>query len=346
MFERAWEDRPGGAAATVLRARLRPANTQSTYDSKVHMRLEFNELGSRGVSYDPLVTSLDKFMLFAGWLVGTPAAPGRSTDKDLNGFRSAINRHLDDNYRGRPLVGPNFSALIARYRELQVATKPDADLNRVPCPEAVFMHLLRTALSSTDGAALDRIANHLLMLLGWFRADTMAGLRDGDVSFDAFGHLNVLIRHMKMRPEYRARPGLMTISPGPSASPSHTRCIVFWILQQALLRNPSVFSWVGRQVSPSDRNGETASMLLTADLRALCDAAKLGLPEGAVIGSHSWREMAAVSSHKAGYSYIRCCTHGHWREISTMFNSYIKPYLSSFPYSKFMAELFDFLRSH
>jgi hypothetical protein len=63
-------------------------------------------------------------------------------------------------------MGPNFSALIARYRELQVATKPDADLNRVPCPEAVIMHLLRTALSSTDGAALDRLANHLLMLLG------------------------------------------------------------------------------------------------------------------------------------------------------------------------------------
>jgi hypothetical protein len=78
-----------------------------------------------------------------------------------------------------------------------------------------------------------------------------------------------------------------------------------------LLRNPSVFSWVGRQVSPSDSNGESASMLLTMDLRALCDAIKLGLPEGAAIGSHSWREMAAVSSHNVGYSDIRYCTHGH-----------------------------------
>ena len=65
MFERAWEDRSGGAAASVLWARLRPANIQSTYDFKVRMWLEFNELGSRGVPYDPLVTSLEKFMMFA-----------------------------------------------------------------------------------------------------------------------------------------------------------------------------------------------------------------------------------------------------------------------------------------
>jgi hypothetical protein len=121
--------------------------------------------------------------------------------------------------------------------------------------------------------------------------------------------------------------------------------IPFWILQQALHRNPSVFSLVGRHVAASAANGGAAAQFLTDNLREICAAVILNLPDGAVIASHSWREMGAVSAHKARYSDIRCVCHGHWREISTMFNSYIKPYLSSFPYSKFLAELFDFLRS-
>ena len=227
-FERAWQDRPGGATASVLRSQLRPANTQTTYDGPVSMWLEFNDIGHHGRPYDPLVATVDKFMIFAGWLAGDPGERGRSTNKDLNMFRSAVNRWLDDNQAGRPLKGsPDLNKLIARYRELQVASKIDADLHRVPCPEAVFLHLIRVGASSTDPTLLDFVANHLLMLLGWFRADTMAGMRDGDVRFDAFGNLNILIRHMKFRPEYRATPGLMTIPPGPDAHSSHTRCVVF-----------------------------------------------------------------------------------------------------------------------
>ena len=49
-----------------------------------------------------------------------------------------------------------------------------------------------------------------------FRADTMAGLCAGDVTIDNFGHLNVLIRHMKFRPAYHTQSGLMTIPSGPA----------------------------------------------------------------------------------------------------------------------------------
>ena len=56
------------------------------------MWLEFNDLGHHGRPYDPLVATVDKFMLFAGWLAGDPCERGRSTNKDLNMFRGAISR--------------------------------------------------------------------------------------------------------------------------------------------------------------------------------------------------------------------------------------------------------------
>jgi hypothetical protein len=75
------------------------------------------------------------------------------------------------------------------------------------------------------------------------------------------------------------------------------------------------------------------------------DVESLNLPVGATVSSHSFREMGATASAKAGFDSIRMAAHGHWREIATMYNSYIKPYLSAFPYSRFLAELNDFLRS-
>ena len=129
-FECAWEDRPGGATASILRSQLRSATTQSTYDTFVSMWLGFNDLGHHGRPYDPLVATVDKFMLFAGWLAGDLGERRRSTNQDLNMFRSAINRWLDDNQAGRPLKGSiDLNKLIARYRELQVASKIDAGLH-------------------------------------------------------------------------------------------------------------------------------------------------------------------------------------------------------------------------
>ena len=340
--------RPGGAGASSLRTLRRPQSTQDQYDPWVNLWLEWNENGFQGVPYDPLVATVDKFELFAGWLLGGDGERGRTRDKDLNKVRSALNRWFDDHHRGRPLKGTDISAMIAHYRGLMVLKKAaageESDLHRVPCPEAALLKLIVLGQSAV-GLELDWIANLLLQTVGWFRADTMAGLRADDVTFDEFGFLNILIRHMKFRPEYRTRPGLMTVPPGPVDQPLHARNAVFAILRRALNANPAVFSMVGRLVSPAEANGAAAAQLITDKLREIVDVESLNLPFGATVSSHSFREMGATASAKAGFDSIRMAAHGHWREIATMYNSYIKPYLSAFPYSRFLAELNDFLRS-
>ena len=37
--------------------------------------------------------------------------------------------------------------------------------------------------------------------------------------------------------------------------------------------------------------------------------------------------------------------HGFWRDLTTMWNSYIRPYKDSFPYCRFLAGVFDFLQA-
>jgi hypothetical protein len=347
-YSHAWSERPGGAGAARLRRLRRPQATQDQYDPFVKLWLEWNDLGHLGQPYDPMLATPDKFELFAGWLLGADGEWGRSRNKDLNMIRSALNRFFDDNQRGRPLKGTDVATMVTNYRGLMVAKKKaagiDADLHRVPCPEAALLTLIALGQSAV-GENLNWIANLLLQLIGWFRADTMAGLRAGDVTIDNFGHLNVLIRHMKFRPAYRTQPGLMTIPPGPADQPLHARNVVFAILRRAMDADPSVFSMIGRRVSPSETNGAAAAQLVTDKLRELVDIESLNLPVGATVSSHSFREMGATAAAKAGYDSIRMAAHGHWREIATMYNSYIKPFLDAFPFSLVLAELNDFLRS-
>ena len=86
------------------------------------------------------------------------------------------------------------------------------------------------------------------------------------------------------------------------------------------------------------------SQFLTQNLRRLAAPLASSLPKGVVIGSHSWREMAAVACFLARFDSLRMANHGFWRDVATMWNSYIKPYKDVFPYSRFLAMVFDFLR--
>ena len=62
-----------------------------------------------------------------------------------------------------------------------------------------------------------------------------------------------------------------------------------------------------------------------------------------MIGSHSWQEMAAVACYQAKFDTLRMSCHRFWRDPTTMWNSYIRPYKDSFPYCRFLVGVFDFL---
>jgi hypothetical protein len=349
--------RPGYVGAVQIRQRKRPASTARQYDKYVEKWLEFCALGDGVQPYSSTTGTVAKFDLFAGWLLGDAAAgiPGRSKDKDLNAFRSAINRYISDRTGNvRPFRDdPEYGRTIQIYRDLQVESKnqrgEDADLHRVPCPEQVFVYLLGRGLVC-GGDELAWVAIFMLMLLGWFRADTMAGVsQPGDCEFAGDGSLMMVVRRMKGRPDLKTRPKLVVIPPG--GTPGHVRSRVFLVLRRAFAADPMFFATLrhaeleGLARREAEPGQSLAANIATRKLRVLAAPAISGLPAGVVVGSHSWREMAATACAQARYDSVRMAAHGGWKRLDTMFGSYIDPYLQVFPWSRWLAELYDWLRS-
>eukprot|EP01052_Picozoa_sp_SAG31_P016359 SAG31_NODE_1080_length_10027_cov_8.417204_4_plen_249_part_00 len=227
------------------------------YDGKVGLWLRFNRGGDGLRPYYETEVTVDKFELFAGWLLGdhSRGIAGQSKDKDLNSFRSAINRFLADNGHGRPLWGnPNITRIIQSYRtEMQAQQELRGvviDMQRIPTPQPVFDYLLQLRFSPlVPDADLQLVGIFVLQILGWLRADSIAGFELGGVVLDDAVELTMAVRRMKMRPAFVTQPGLIHIPPGDSAV--HPRSRLFAILRRCfqqlgpawylLLRNQELF---------------------------------------------------------------------------------------------------------
>ena len=81
-------------------------------------------------------------------------------------------------------------------------------------------------------------------------------------------------------------------------------------------------------------------MRLTKEFRRLVPPETLNLPDGAIVASHSFREMGATTAVKARYSAPLACAHGLWKRLATMNDHYV---FLEFPYSRWLARVLDFL---
>eukprot|EP01050_Picozoa_sp_SAG11_P017851 SAG11_NODE_2622_length_3167_cov_3.968057_1_plen_260_part_00 len=258
---------------------------------------------------------------------------------------------MEDHGQRRALLGDAINRINLRYRDMQVSRRlqrgEQVDLQRVPCPEIALQRLVVVG-SVAHGDDLFWCACLLLMAICWFRAATVARMQPGDVRFDGNGGLVVVVRECKGRPEFRVRPALVQI-PAPAQNGSwrriwrrHPRETIFRVLRRFLRSEPRGFGRLGQLVSARARGGGAAAMQLTAEFRRLVPPHTLNLPAGAVVASHSFREMGATTAVQAHYSAPLACAHGLWQRLSTMNDSYV--FLWS-PFSRWFAVVLDFLRS-
>jgi hypothetical protein len=209
----------------------------------------------------------------------------------------------------------------------------------------VFLFLVDIGLAfKTPNEDVVWVAIFVVQLLGWLRGDSVFGFAAGDVVLSPAGWLLISVRKMKHRPEFLDQPGLIAIPPAPEG---HPRAKLIGILRRASDIDPL---WYCRLESADlagvrVKSGESApAMFLTRKLRDMVKPMAASVPAGSVIGSHSWREMAAVACYHARFDTLRMAAHGFWRDPRTMFVSYIRPYMDSFPFCRFLAGVFDFLR--
>ena len=102
--------------------------------------------------------------------------------------------------------------------------------------------------------------------------------------------------------------------------------------------DPGAFDNISRFITAS---AQKPSVVLTDHFRRLVPPNTLQLPDGAIVASHSFREMGASVAMAAGYSENKSRQHGLWKRLATMLEHYVD---DSFPYSRLLARVFDFLR--
>eukprot|EP01052_Picozoa_sp_SAG31_P021746 SAG31_NODE_1697_length_7503_cov_11.474473_3_plen_148_part_00 len=143
--------------------------------------------------------------------------------------------------------------------------------------------------------------------------------------------------------EFVDQPGLIYI---PAAPPQHPRQRLLAVLDRCRhLRGPDWFLHLQKAMRPRVGVGECPhAALLSKQLQRLAKPLASSFSRGVVVGSHSWREMGVVACYQAKFDSLWMASHGFWRDVATMWVSYIRPYKDVFPYSRFLAAVFDFLR--
>jgi hypothetical protein len=320
--------------------RARKKGTTAKYSKWVVFWQQFCAEGDENGAYPEFTWNLAKWYEFQGYL--KPC----TEDRDLNTIRSALNRHFADNVGYRPALGTDVSSSIREWAadmdDMKRARGEEPGLNRVPCPEAAVQRVIELG-ERERGIRLGWLCLLTVQLLGWLRADSLAGLQKGDVVAGVDGRVQMAIRYMKNRPEFRVHPGMIDMAaPDGDSTRRHWRVRAAHVLRRGEQLYPRWETLLSDLVSnPNDKNGATASSVMTGWLRKLTVGVEI--PGGAVVASHSWRETGAVSCHKANYDTMKMCEHGFWRDPNTMFTSYIRPFLH-FPRSALLAELYDCLQ--
>ena len=151
------------------------------------------------------------------------------------------------------------------------------------------------------------------------------------------GAFMVSVRECKGRPELKVQPALVEIAAAP---PGRPRREVFDVLHRLLDSDTDALCRVGQVVGARARGGSAAAERLTKEFRRLVPPETLNLPVGAVVGSHSFREMGATTSIKARCSEALICDQGLWQRFATVIEHY---YFKQFPFSQWAAAVFDFL---
>lgn len=341
---------PGGRMAVGMRKRHGVGKQYAqTRDKKWGHWLQFCKVGNgQGIEYNPMLFSLRKFRLFAGWLVES----GVTRAVDMGVWRSAINNGFAREELGRPARGFDVQQILNEWNADQLATRELALggrklASRMPPSPAWVQELVRLG-QRASGSRLQKIAVILLAVLFGMRAATLGGCRPGDCFFRSPAVLVFMHRCVKKWPELRLFPGVRErTDPGNArcaVGGKHPRAQVMKIIRRASSADADfVVTVLSAQVpvnATDDEIEKLASSQITGWMRALIpNPEKFGvvLEGGDFLASHSPRIMLASACDAVPYMRARVQRELFWRAAASH-----ERYIRVYPYSKWLAALYDF----
>ena len=291
--------------------------------------------------------SLNRLRGFAGYLLEWY---GRA---NLLSYQSAINFYYQNHGYAKPWTGGRCRRLCNAYttaREARARANGEkgGGLREEICETAV-QWMLSNADSQTDPIRRGRMLVVLIMILGFFRANTIGALEsEDDIAFDQLGNLRIIIRALKGHK--LAAPNIMTIVAVPEHTnrsrasegrPLHARTQLFESIRKAkaegialnLCRSASsAHDQITDWFSPADGKGENLLPESIANLR-----------EGGFHSSHSGRRTGASGAANSGTAFKEGIkVHGGWKSTSSAELYCNEDY--KVQHNGVIRQLFDFLK--
>ena len=172
-----------------------------------------------------------------------------------------------------------------------------------------------------------------IMLLFWFRADTIAGYQPGDIVFNEFGAMSFLVRRVK-RGTAHVQPFRKTIPP-----PSNPLLReIFAVIRYATTLKDADDSFV-LSAELWGTEPKRVSDLITDAMNRLLDSNDLFIAPGSFVSSHSWRKTGASAFAALNGDWHVIKRWGHWLSSSSA-ESYINDKFQTDPIFRL---LFEFL---
>ena len=317
-------------------------------DTQAGYRRLFGVLQSFCAAHDheAQIFSLDLAELFCAYMLSRITRNGGPPISVSNYFSAFNFVFQHDLKKGRPWSGTEISDLTARYAAASKQRSNDMGVEvpsmRIPTPAIGIVHIFKL-LETAQGEFLCWLATFTIMLLFWFRADTLGGVRKGDparpddpgdIYFSSHGYLCFTVRRVK-RGSAHIQAFVKSISPPP---PANTLRTMIWAkLRLALDVKKNGTRLIGPQLWGDDP--KRAADVISQKMKEILHRGDCGIPLGTFISSHSWRKAGASAAACLRIDWHTIMCWGMWKtHISA--EKYIDP---TYLFDRVLASIFDFL---
>ena len=246
----------------------------------------------------------------------------------------------------RVWAGTDICDLTARYSAASKQRSQDLGVEvasmRIATPAVGLVHLFKM-LETAQGEFLCWMATFTIMLLFWFRADTLGGVRrgdpaipddPGDIYFNRHGYLCFTVRRVK-RGNAHIQAFVKSIAPPPQGN--RLRTMIWARLRLALGVQKNGTRLIGPQLWGDDP--KRVADVISKKMKELLHRGDTGVPLGTFISSHSWRKAGASAAARLQIDWHTIMCWGMWVSHASA-EKYVDP---RYLFDRVLADIFDFL---
>ena len=301
------------------------------------------------IGEDCYTFSVELAFLFAAFMLTRIARTGRPI-QSIRTYFSAMNYCFKIRSLGEPWMGGTITDLNRMYELASKQWRIDRGISAGNLRTEIPGTGLRVLFYDATAAMQESITNlsdkshgshtvvcwfavFLVQLLFWFRADTIAGYRPGDIRFNQSGAMDFTVRRLK-RGTAHAQPFSKSV-PAPQ---NPILAAVFAVIRHAVTLTDDEGSFVFSNELWGDKPKQVSDQITKA-MDSLLRYDQLFISQGSFVSSHSWRRTGASGFAAAKGDWHVLTRWGMWK-VHASAEAYVN---SEFQPDSIFVQLYEFL---